>query len=388
MSYTTLWAYTWDLTYESTADTIAYLKQDVGLDALSVATSYHTYEMLCPHRSGPKFVWAPEAAVYFQPTLSHYENTPIKPNVSPTARVNDPLREIGNACVANGMGLTSWTVCLHNSYLASAYPQHAQVNAFGDVLPHAPCPSSPAVREYMTALLIDLTTNYPVTAIEVETLNFNGYSQGHYHEKIGLPIGALESFLFSLCFCDHCSDRAGTANIDAQRVRSSVAEYLDKFCLDGTPSEQSIEDHVAGNEELAEYVRMRAETVASLTRMVKGAVTVPVYYLLMGNYFGSGMDHHEISRIVDRVEILAYSPDTDQVRESIRQTCNQGIAPENIHAGFGAYYPASPDEETLIATTEAALDEGVSGFSYYNYGIMPRQNLQWVKSAVKAVNGA
>ena len=174
MSYTTLWAYPWDLSYESTTDTIALLKQEIGLDAISVATSYHTYEMLCPQRKGRKFIWAPEAAVYFQPQQSLYQDTPIKPHISPTIEEQNPLQEIGDACVANGLGLTSWTVCLHSSHLATTYPEHAQANAFGDRLPHAPCPSSPAVRSYMQALVQDLTTNYPISAIELETLNFNG----------------------------------------------------------------------------------------------------------------------------------------------------------------------------------------------------------------------
>ncbi|MEE2710001.1 MAG: hypothetical protein VYA69_10435 [Gemmatimonadota bacterium] len=387
MPYTTMWSYTWDLTYESTADTIAMLKQDIGLDAISVATAYHTYEMLCAHREAGKFVRASESAVYFQPEMTLYEDTPIKPHVSPTAVDHDPLREIGDACVAHGLGLTSWTVCLHNSLLAEKYPEHAQVTPFGDVLPHAPCPASPAVQKYMTALVRDLTSNYPITALELETLNYNGYSQGHYHEKSGLPIGPLESFLFSLCFCDHCQAKAETENIDVGELRASVCDKLNRFCEDGEASGQPIEDHVNSSEGMTAFVKMRADAVESLTRMVKGAVDVPVYYLLMGNYYGSGMDYREISKIVNRVEILAYSHDTEQVRNSIRNTCDHGIAPEQIHAGFGAYHPTSPDEATLIATTEAAMEEGVSGFSYYNFGIMPARNLRWVKSAVARVNG-
>lgn len=388
MAYTTLWSYTWDLTYDTVGDTIGMLKNEIGLDAVSVATSYHTYEMLCAHRKGRKFLHAPESAVYFHPRMTMYEETPIKPHVSPLVRERDQLRDIGDACVAHGLSLVSWTVCLHNSYLATNYPDHAQVNAFGDVYSHALCASSPAVRTYMTALVRDLTTGYPVAAVELEGLNFQGYRQGHYHAKIGPEPGPVESCLFSLCFCPHCLVRAHERNIDAEQLRASVCDTLNRFCEHPTPIEQTPAEYVDADEALGAYVRLRADTVASLAREVKQAVSTPVYYLLMGDYYTGGMCYHDIVDIVDRVEILTYSASPEQVSDSIRDIYTYRIRPDQLTVGMQAYAPASPDRKTLLSTTQAALDQDVRGFSFYNYGIMPRKNLDWVKAAVETIRAA
>lgn len=385
MPTTSMWSYTWDLTYESVNDTIGRLRNDIGLEGISVATSYHSYEMLCPHRKGQKFVWEPESAVYFQPQASLYSDTPIKPHVSRTARDTDPLRAIGDACERHGLKLASWTVCLHNSYLATHYPDHAQRNAFGDVRPHALCPSSPAVQAYMVALAQDLTTNYPVQVLELETMNFDGYAQGHFHAKIGLAMGPVESLLFSLCFCSNCLIRGKRKGVDVDRLQRFVQESLDKYCEDATASTQSLTEFVAEQPDVDAFLSVRADTVSDLTRMVVAAVRIPVYYYLMGDYHVAGMRYDEVAAIADRVVILAYSSSAEQVKSQICSLRDAGVPSDRVIAGMQAYPPASPDAETLQSTVRAAKDQGVAGYCFYNYGIMPRKNLQWVKQAIAGI---
>ena len=382
MPSTSMWAYTWDLCHTSADDTIGRLKNEVGLQAVSVATSYHTYEMLCAHRKGPKFVLAPESSVYFHPHMDSYADTPIKPHMSPTVRENDPLREIGDACLKHDLTLASWTVCLHNSYLATQYPDHAQVNAFGDVMRHVLCASSPAVQGYMIALALDLTTNYPVKIMELESLNFQGHMQGHYHEKVGIPPGPVESCLFSLCFCDHCKKRTKAHGLDFDHLRRTIQTKLNLFCEEGIPDRQPLAEFVAANAELAAFIDLRADTVTDFTRRMVASVQVPIYYYLMGDYYVGGMRYKEIAEIVDRVVILGYTPSPDQLRNQISKLKSDGVPPEKIVVGLQAYPPASPDEATLIRTTQAAAEQHVAGYCFYNYGIMPKKNLEWVKNAI------
>ncbi|MBM3264756.1 MAG: hypothetical protein FJY97_15210 [candidate division Zixibacteria bacterium] len=385
MTTASMWSYTWDLTYGSVSDTIGRLKNEIGLDTVSVATSYHTYEMLCGYRKGRKFLWEPQAAVYFQPDLSFYADTPIKPHVSPSATESDPLRAIGDACEMHGLTLSSWTVCLHNSLLATRHPDHAQTNAFGDVMPHALCPSSPAVQTYMVALARNLTQRYPVRVMELETLNFQGYAQHHYHGKFGLVPGPVESLLFSLCFCAHCEKHAAARGLDMDALRGEVHQQLDRFCEDATPSPQPLDEYIAAHTNINALLALRADIVSDFVRLIRENIDAPVYFYLMGDYAIAGMRYGELAQIADRVVILAYTDSPEQVVKQISGLKKDGVPAEKVIAGMQAYPPASPDADTLRRTVSAAAAEGVAGYCFYNYGIMPRKNLAWVGSALTGV---
>ena len=57
-AYSTMWAYLWDLVDEGLSDAVRYCREEIGLDALSVATAYHSYQQMRPHRPGPKLLYA------------------------------------------------------------------------------------------------------------------------------------------------------------------------------------------------------------------------------------------------------------------------------------------------------------------------------------------
>ena len=56
-----------------------------------------------------------------------------------------------------------------------------------------------------------------------------------------------------------------------------------------------------------------------------------------------------------------------------------------VWVGTCAYPPASPTAETLAANVKAVTELGVRAVSFYNYGIMPKRNLQWVKAAIESI---
>ena len=58
---------------------------------------------------------------------------------------------------------------------------------------------------------------------------------------------------------------------------------------------------------------------------------------------------------------------------------------DRVWVGFCVYPPASPDVETLATNVKAATDLGVRAISFYNYGIMPKRNLQWMKAAIEGI---
>ena len=75
----TIYTYPWDLTDEgidSALDTIAHT---AGLNSVSLAQSYHISTYFLPHNPRRPLYWGEEGALYFQPSATFYDESPIAP---------------------------------------------------------------------------------------------------------------------------------------------------------------------------------------------------------------------------------------------------------------------------------------------------------------------
>ena len=377
--YSTIWAYLWDLADEGIEETVRCCKEEMGLDAVSVATSYHTFQQLRPRSRGEKLLVSEEAAVYFQPDARLYEETCIKPHVASLARRDNPLERLADVCQVSGLDLISWTVCLHNSHLVADYPDCAQQTAYGDRLGWILCPGVDDVRAYVIALCRDLAENYGVGRLELESCNFGGYGHSHYHVKDGVDLGNVGRYLFSLSFSPGCMEKARLRGIDVEGLGIRVREQLDQVFESGRPLEGEIGEFVGKDEELAGFQQLREDLVTSLIREIKDATGVEISFLLMGDRWGAGIHPPQIAREADLVEILAYTDSPDAVEERVRETMADLDDPGRLVLGLQAYYPCARSADGLWANVERGLELGVKQFSYYNYGIAPRPCLDWVK---------
>ena len=173
-TYNTKWAFLWDLHDDGIEDSVRLLREEIGLDAVSVAAAYHSLQQLRPQRPDAKLMICPQAAIYFQPEAELYGDTAIEPNVAALAQESNPMAELADSCSRRGLDLIAWTVCLHNSDLATRYPEFAQQTAYGDNLGWIPCAGENDVRAYVVALCSDLVRNYGVRRLELEMCNFSG----------------------------------------------------------------------------------------------------------------------------------------------------------------------------------------------------------------------
>lgn len=386
MAYTTVWSYLWDLADDG-IDTAVGRLCDLGLDAVSVATAYHSYEQLRPQRPGPKLLIEPEAAIYFRPDVALYTDTVIRPRVAELARQSNPLARLAGAAAGRGLDLVSWTVALHNSYLCRSYPEFAQQTAYGDRLAWILCPGCDDVRAYVVALARDLARNYGVRRVELETCNFGAYGHAHHHVKDGVPLGNLGRYLYSLSFSAGCCAKARARGIDIDGLRRWVTGQLDGVFASGQPLEGAIESLVAAQPELAAFQQLREELVASLVGEVRAAIgaEVELSFLLMGDRWHAGIRPDALAPHVDRFGILAYTDQAAAVTERVADAVVQGVPhADRLVVGLCAYPPASPDAATLAATAGAALAAGAGELSFYNYGIAPKACLEWVKACIRS----
>ncbi|HEX5498528.1 MAG TPA: hypothetical protein VFX03_04840, partial [Thermomicrobiales bacterium] len=330
-----LWIYPWDILDAGIDATVHRAGHEWRLSALSLTASYHSAKFLLPRRSREKVFLSGGAAVYFRPDPALYADTPLKPVVTPRADLLDVLDRTSEACRRQGLGLRAWTVALHNSRLGEAQPEAAEVNAFGDRYPWALCPANPDVRRYAAGLVRDVATNHDVDWIDLESIGYHGLYHGHHHELIGIEFGPLDEFLMGLCFCRHCLARAGEAGIDGERLRAEVAATLERRFADeafvpALPMDdpKDVLSLLTARGDLAAYVRMRLQTVATLvgelaTTALAGsrtrlALTASTFQRGAENAWLEGMDLRLLAQAADEIIVLAYAQDPGEIAADIR----------------------------------------------------------------------
>ncbi len=386
--HTTLWSYPWDLADGRPEAIATRLRDEIGLDAISLASAYHTFEMLRPHSPGKVLLQIPQAAVYFQPDGSLYADTPIQPHVSPLMGGENWYADAAGAASGAGLELIAWTVFLHNSYQAGRHPECAEVACTGDVSTSRLCPANPGVRTFAAALAKDLVKNYGIALLECESLSYGGFGHTHYHVKHGVELGPAGRLLLSLCFCDACRSRAKEKGLDPNALSRAVESRLRRTLASGIPPAESPEELIAEVPQLDPFLRMRDEVVASLLKEVKAAAGVPVSFIFMGDRYGTAVGRSRLAEIADYAETLAYTPDANCIQATISDIVPDLKNPQQLVVGLQAYPPASPDVRTLRAGVECALSLGIRRFSFYNYGIMPEANLAWIRQCIGDVRGA
>ena len=380
--YATMWAYPWDLHEEGAEAALRRIREDAGMNAVSLAAAYHSFEMLRPHLPKNNLLQIPRAAVYFQPDAALYRDTRMRPVVSPLMDRANWYAEAVEAAGRVGIDLVAWTVFLHTSSLAGQYPECAEVACTGDVRTHHLCPANPDVRVYACALAKDLVQNYGIAALECEALNFGGFGHTHYHVKHGVELGEGGRFLFSLCFCPSCRAAARAEGVDADALAEMCHGRIGKALAAGQRISESSGELVQSMTGLSQYLKIRQRMVTSLFEEVKAAAGVPTRFILMGAPHISGADRRAIAGLADCVEILSYAADAGRTRQAVEALLPDLPGPDRLMVGLQAYPPASPDGDVLRANVRGAAALGVHRFSFYNYGIMPLPNLVWVKKAI------
>lgn len=394
-----MWAYPWDLLDEGIPAALDRMQQRAGTTGVAVATIYHAGKFLHPNNPRRKVVFPESGTLYFPPDPSWHGRQRIVPPVWPEAQTHDFWPALRRETAERGLELTAWTLCLHNSGVGAAMSDCSVENAFGDRLRTDLCPANPDVAAYLAAATRDIAATRQVDRILLESLEFMPFQHGFHHEVIGVPVGPSIGLLASLCFCRYCLAAAGDAGIDGVTLRTWVARRVDEHFADPFGhgdqhwSWEELRDCAGGA--LGRYLDVRRQVVADVARQVVDGIrsvsdcTVaaldfgPLYpHGPDGRSWESGADIDVLVDVFDEVHPTFYFTDPDVHAEKVNTYLDlvDGDAP--VHPAIRAILPQTGSYEELAAQLEP-LSGRVDGLSFYNYGFMARQTLDWIGSAVE-----
>ena len=375
-----MYTYAWDLQEEG-VDVVAGRLRDAGLDTVSLATSYHAGKFLRPHAPIRKVHFTEDGTVYFQPDFSRYGR--IKPRVANIVDQFDALRELERK--APDLNRVGWTVGLHNTPLGQEYPDLTAKTAFGDPLYNSLCPSQPDVRNYLISLCADLGANYDLSELAIETPGWQAYRHGHHHEfeLVALPFSV--EIMLGTCFCDACRSDANAKGIDANGLAAATRRELERFFFDGTtPSIDPKKDpewralHAWRAEVVANLV---CETRAELNQDVSLAI-IPTVQSPNALCWSEGSDLSLLAEAADRLEVPAYQTGVPAISADVAEV-RKGVG-DDAQLGFilRPTYPNLHNADEVSAAVKVLIDAGATSISFYNYGHMRLQSLDWIKAAL------
>jgi hypothetical protein len=388
MSYRAIYAYPWNVADEGVSEVIGTVGA-LGIDTLTVAGSYHAGKFLHPHARSGKVYFPEDGTVYFAADPARYGT--IKPVRSSLVRERDILQEISES---SQLATNVWLVLLHNSRLGELHARSTVTNAFGDRYIYSLCPSAPDVREYAIALCKDVTDNYPVTGISLETPGFLPYAHGYHHEFAMVKSNAWLNGRLGLCFCDHCIKSAEAIGIEASwlkaRVRAEIDAYLagDIDFPDDMAAAFWLGDATT-DRALSSFLNWRCDVVTSLVREIRASVradanvaVIPSVARPTGGAWYEGSDLRALAAAAGIVEACFYEPSAERVRADIydaqRRLNGTGTLRGILRPGF----PDLGTRNEVLAAARALRDAGVPGVAFYNYGHLRRSNLSWIADAL------
>ena len=390
MARVSVWAYPWDL-------------HDIGLDAaldrivqaggncVSLATSYHAGRFLQPGNPRRKVYFPQDGTVYYRLDPARWQGRTIRAlQADVVAAEGDYLAALVDRRNAGGPGVSCWTVCLHNTRLGMAHPDHVMRTAHGDPHLYALCPSSPAARDYVETLVSEVAAVYAPDRIELETPEFMGFSHGFHHEKDGLGLTPEEDFLLGLCFCDHCRRAATSAGVPFDEARARVAALLYATFARPLPHRSFPFFPAAGpaafdsEPALAAFLRWRPQAVTGLVEQVAAGVSSATELAVI-DYDGSWAGALDIAALAPHlggVLFCAYFAPPGRIGAllaPVKAALGRG---KRLTAGFQLFHPNLADAADLAARVAAAGLQA-DDLNFYNLGLVPPARLAWMRDALR-----
>ncbi len=381
-----VYLFPWNLADEGVEPVLAAIGERAGCAGVSVAFNYHTAKFLHP-RPHPHFHFAGEATAYFRPQFDRYRHTPIKPIAHPSVKERDVLGEAREAARRVGLRFHAWIVCLHSTLLGTSHPDAVVRTAYGDPLPFALSPSHPDVREYIKELALDVALGYEPDALELESLEYVPVAHGYHHELDGVRLSLFDQALLGADFSPYAQQDLSNRGVDVEHCMSVVRRRLDDVFSASRPMPPHDEP------ELHEFFVARtaivtdlvAEIASAVTRQTKAQVDVLLspWQRSPEELWLEGHDPSALARHAQRLVAPAFYAEPAAITHHFTTLARELGHLEDVTAVLLAMPPFAESRQQLCDAVDAVRECGIERVSFYNYGFIRADVLDWIHDATR-----
>jgi hypothetical protein len=392
-----LWVYPWDITDITLADRLTAIR-DLGANAISIPFAYHSLRALAPHRQGHKVVSVP-AALGFRPRPGEFPSAGIQPFYPDWATDEGPVPSLVTEAENVGLRVKAWTVVFHSTPLAVANPDSVPINCFGDSFTHALCPAAPRAREYALRLVRAISAR-PIHALELEAIGFYGYEHLSMHDKCGIVFDLFHQFLFSCCFCVHCTKKFESAGLDSEFLAAKFRRRLLAFFEGSGPrvqEEKQARDELEwllGEDTAGALLCVRGQCILSLLQEIREVIPKSLGLTLSSGLspfeFGAlfGADPQEAIKSADQLLLVVFEPNETAFRKRFETAVSCVNDRARWIAGIRIFPPDVASKETIESRLAFLYEQGFQAVQLYHYGLAPLHLLTAASKTLEKLEGS
>lgn len=395
-----MFTYPWDIAEQGVSSFVDAMAE-LGVDRLSVATIYHSAELVAPGRTQ-------KVAVHAEANVAHIKlpddafSDLAAPQGQLTKTHPDLYAELAREAASRDIKLTAWTIAFHNSDLALSRPDAAIENCFGDRFAHGLCATNPKSQTYALEMAEALCATGCFDTLMVESLSYLLHGHGHPHELWGVRMDHHTRFLLSMCFCPSCMAAGEARGIDGHGLRQRMADELTRTWNSPVAVGRSADDgtelttRLVLDDDFAGWVRMRCDVVNELAEKVAAIVhghgmefeiSAAVWGRPSSLNWTEGVDIAASARIADRFVLESYYPDPGEVARELDHVT--GLAsPERLAMVQTVWPDHHGSLGGLLQKVDLALSLGIDRIGLYNYSMAPKPVLPWIKAVSERIGSS
>lgn len=376
-------------TYGEDASQVAGGIREAGASELMFFTSlYHGYRLLL-RRYPRRAIYSLETdRVFYEPDLSLYKDSSLKPERSLDAPDVDYLATLTSACHAEGLQLSALIPMCAGERIAQARPDMAVENLYGARDRLFLCYNNPDVRAYRLAMIRDIVGRYDVDALILDKIPQTMLEQTAFSGLFDPPLRTVGSF----CFCQHCKTRGQKSGLDLDEVQAKALEIANRSLKIPPHIVAALGDQLSGDTEIPlllleeplmrRMLEFRFETAIefvrearSLAKRLRPRITFQAAFV-PPSHIGHDMtsprswlaiqSYKMYAGVFDEIYcVVHWSPDV--VRFETERAVAATERKTKIITSMRLYGPTRPEEVALLA--DSALDGGASGVSFLGYDV-------------------
>lgn len=365
-----------DLMDEGPDAAFARLRGEIGVDGVVIDAVAPARLALRPRVTEAPKIASHEAAAWFQPESKHYAGARLRPNTAKAIKSRNLFARLCEAAAAQGLSISARVNPLNNETLAERHPNAACVDVFGRVHDSRLCPSNPDVREFVLAVVEDISTNYPIEVIELADVDKGVGLYSRRESTAGEPPRAtflhglagseIIGDLIGLCFCPSCRHLAVERSVDAEQAAATIHEHFDSLAALNHHPWDDFARFVEENGTLASYVGVQGDAVESLLGLIHRRSRRPTWLRLEGGDVAA----------TRMVQLPRDSAESDLLEVKTHPEDRTGYE-------IPCHPPHSTEGPRLVSAVHDRARNGCAFINFTDYGLAPEPCLDWVRQAIR-----